>query len=89
VGSALLRIDGLSPLERQEFIDAVKSIDVRLTKSEGASEEFRREVRESIGELKADLDRIKGMARLAAWIVSSITAIALVVNVLAQMGYKP
>lgn len=62
--------------ERHGLAEAMRSIDARLTQAERKAESFREEVREAITELKADLDRIKGMARLAAWFVTAFGGIA-------------
>lgn len=61
----------MSPVEQQELAQAVARIDARFDRFEEDARDFRRVVSEDVASIREDINKIKGMARLAAWFVGS------------------
>lgn len=72
---AFLRVDAMSPVERQELADAVSRIDARFDRYEDEARAFRDAVFKDIATIREDINKIKGAARLAAWFVGSFTGL--------------
>ena len=79
----------MSPPERQEMLDALAAIDARITHAEEKSEAFRADILKAVNTIQGDMDRIKGMARLAAWLVSSAAGILLILSLALQVVHQP
>lgn len=71
----------MTPVEQQELAHAVERIDARFDRFEEDARSFRESVSRDVATIKADIDKIKGMARLAAWFVGAFGGIMALLTV--------
>lgn len=78
---AILRMDTMSPIEQEELARAVTRIDARFDRFEAEARDFRDAVSKDVAAIRADIDKIKGMARLAAWFVGAFGGVMALLTV--------